>query len=85
MKTKLNITTTDGELIEVIAIVPDFIAWERYSKRRVSDLVNGIGIEDMAYIAYSALKRQGNVKPFDSWINTVSEIEEVELDPKVIK
>ena len=85
MKTKLNIKTIEGEELEVIAIVPDFIAWERHSKRRISDLANGIAIEDMAFLAHSALKRQGNVKPFDGWINSVEEIEMVDDNPKATK
>lgn len=85
MKTKLNIKTIEGEEYEVIAIVPDFIAWERHSKRRISDLANGIAIEDMAFLAHSALKRQGNVKPFDGWINSVEEIEMVDENPKATK
>ena len=85
MKTKLNIKTIEGEELEVIAIVPDFIAWERHSKRRISDLANGIAIEDMAFLAHSALKRQGNVKPFDGWINSVEEIEMVDENPKATK
>lgn len=85
MKIQLNITTLDGEVEEVTAIVPDFVAWERHSKRKISDLVQGIAMEDLAFIAHSVLKRQGQVKPFEGWINSVAEIELVELDPKVTK
>lgn len=83
MKIQLNITTTDGDVQEVICIVPDFVAWERFSKRKISDLVAGIGMEDLAFLAHNSLKRQGQVKPFDGWINTVAEIDLIELDPKV--
>lgn len=85
MKARINIKTIDGEELEVEALVPDFIAWERYSKRKISDLGGGIGMEDMAFIAHSVLKRQGNVKPFDAWIQSLSEIETVEEDPKATK
>lgn len=85
MKAKLNIKTIDGEELEIEAIVPDFIAWERHSKRKISDLVTGIAMEDMAFLAHSALKRQGNVKPFDGWIATIAEIDMADEDPKGTK
>ena len=82
MKVQLNILTTDGEQSEVTCIVPDFVAWERHSKRKISDLAAGIAMEDLAFLAHSALKRQGQVKPFEGWLASVEEIELVELDPK---
>lgn len=86
MKLELKITTTDGEVHEVNCGIADFIAWERFSKNKTSDLANGIGLEDMAFLAHTALKRSGeNVKPFDGWINNVEEIEVVETDPKATK
>jgi hypothetical protein len=40
-------------------------------------------MEDLAFLAYSVLKRTGtNVKPFDSWVNSVDNIEPIEEDPK---
>lgn len=83
MKLELKITTTDNQVFEVVCGVADFIAWERQSKLKTSDLANGIGVEDMAYLAYSAIKRSGEkVKPFDGWINEIDEIEAIETDPK---
>jgi hypothetical protein len=86
MKIELNVTTTDGEVTALTAIVPDFVAWERHSKRRISDLAGGIGMEDLAFLAHSVLKRTGvQVKPFDGWINTVELIELADADPKAMK
>ena len=86
MKAKLNIKLLDGQEMEVTAIVPDFIAWERYSKKKISDLASNIALEDMAFIAYTSLKRQGEkVKPFDGWINEVEEIGMADEDPKATK
>lgn len=84
MKIQLKITTTDGEVSEVTALVPDFIHWERRSGRKISDLSDGIGMEDLAFLAHAVLKRTGeHVKPFDGWINGLELIEVVEDDPKV--
>jgi hypothetical protein len=86
MKIQLQITTTDGEVNEVTAFVPDFINWERHSGRKISDLSDGIGMEDLAFLAHAVLKRTGqNPKPFDGWINSIELIEVAEDDPKVIK
>ena len=86
MKAKFNIQMQDGEEFEVTAIVPDFIAWERHSKKKISDLVTNIAIEDMAFLAHSALKRKGEkVKPFDGWIAEVEEIGMADEDPKATK
>jgi len=83
MKINLELKKTDGEESVLTAYVPDFIAWERYTKRKISDLAAGIGMEDLAYLAYCVLKRTGvNVKPFDNWINDVENIEPIEDDPK---
>ena len=86
MKAKLNITMQDGTTHDLTAIVPDFIAWERYSKKKISDLVTNIALEDMAFIGYCALKRQGEkVKPFDGWIQDIDNIEMGDEDPKATK
>jgi hypothetical protein len=86
MKIELKVTATDGEVTDLTAIVPDFVAWERHSKRKISDLSAGIGMEDLAFLAYSVLKRTGvQVKPFDGWINNIQLIELAEADPKATK
>lgn len=83
MKLELKITTNTGEVIETVCGIADFIAWERHSKNKTSELANGIGIEDMAFLAHSALKRTGEkIKPFDGWINDIDEIEAIDTDPK---
>lgn len=86
MKIQLKITNTDAQETSLTAIVPDFIAWERHSKRKISELADGIGMEDLAFLAHSVLKRTGeNVKPFDGWINTIELIEVEDEDPKATK
>ena len=79
---ELEVTYTNGEKIEVCAVVPDFIAWERHSKRKMSDLANGVGMEDLAFLAWSVVNRTSKVKPFEGWVNEVELIEPRETDPK---
>jgi hypothetical protein len=85
MKMELEVTYTNGEKLELVAVVPDFIAWERHSKRKMSDLASGVGMEDLAYLAWSVANRTSKVKPFEGWINEVELIEPVEADPKATK
>jgi hypothetical protein len=51
----------------------------------MSDLANGVGMEDLAYLAWSVANRTSKVKPFEGWINEVELIEPVEADPKATK
>lgn len=82
MKMELDVTYTSGETVSVVAVVPDFIAWERHSKRKISDFAAAVGMEDLAYLAHAVLNRTSKVKPFDSWINEVEVIEPRDTDPK---
>lgn len=84
MRAQLTVVKTDDTTINVVALVPDFVAWERRTKRRSSDLANGVGMEDLAYLAWHALNRTTPQPDFDSWINTVAELEMGAVDtPKV--
>ena len=87
MKLQLNLTMADGSEITATAIVADFIAWEKHTKKKISDLANGAGISDMAYLAYSSLKRQDHKLPdFDKWVESLDSLEAVgDDDPKVTK
>jgi len=46
------------------------VQWERKYKRKASDLANGAGIEDIAYMAYEACRVHGIVVPavFDDFV-----------------
>ena len=85
MKMELKVIYLSGEEVEAVAVVPDFIAWERHSKRKMSDFANAIGMEDLAYLAWSVINRTTKCKPFEGWINEVEIIEPSETDPKAMK
>ena len=57
-------------------------AWERKFKRKASDMANGIGIEDLAYLAFEASKLNKIVVPaeFDNFIKQLVNIEVVEQE-----
>lgn len=46
------------------------VQWERRFKRKASDLANGAGMEDIAYMAYEACRANGVVVPavFDDFV-----------------
>ena len=58
------------------------VAWERKFKRKASDMANGIGIEDLAYLAFEASKLNKIVIPaeFDNFIKQLVNIEVVEQE-----
>ena len=61
------------------------VAWERKFKQKASSLANGIGIEDLAFMAYECCKQHNVPVPitFDEYIKSVNAVEVVgQEDPK---
>jgi hypothetical protein len=55
-------------------------AWERKFKRRVSDMQQGIGIDDIAYLAWHKLTAdKKESRDYDAWLATVDAIEVPEV------
>ena len=80
MRAGIKITLNDNSIHEAVANVADFIAWERKYKRKASDLANGIGLEDLAYLAWSALKRTGETgADFDAFVADIAEVEAMDV------
>jgi len=52
------------------------VQWERRFKRKASDLANGTGMEDIAYMAYEACKANGITVPavFDDFVKRAKSI-----------
>lgn len=80
MKLTLSVKLTDSENYQVITNLFVIISWERKFKRRSSDLASGIGMEDLAFMAYEASKQQGHPVPisFDEFIKKLEDLEVVE-------
>jgi len=82
MQLKLKINTGDGDY-EVSTNLYVIVTWERKFKRKASDLASGgIGMEDLAFMAYEATKQQGITVPamFDDFIKRLVTLEVVEAD-----
>ena len=87
MKLKLEVTEQDGVYtVETNLFV--IVAWERKFKRKVSDLSNGIGMEDLAFMAYECCKQQSIPVPmvFDEYIKklvNIDVLEDEDVNPTV--
>jgi hypothetical protein len=78
---KLHVDIDRGNGRETITILPiAFVAWERHTKSKVSQLEQtGAGIDDLAFMAYAQLKAQrllGDEPPsYDTFLETLEDIE----------
>ena len=79
MKLKLKVSTAEGDYtVDTNLFV--IVAWERKFKRKASDMANGVGVEDLAFMAYEACKQVNiPVSPsFDEYIKKLTNIEVLE-------
>ena len=58
------------------------VQWERRFKRKASDLANGAGAEDIAYMAYEACRTHGITVPavFDDFLKRAKSITPAEVE-----
>lgn len=79
MKLTLKVTTTDQGTYEVTTNLGIVIAWERKFKTKASSLAAGIGMEDLAFMAWKSCLQAGITAPatFDDYIAKLVSIEVV--------
>jgi hypothetical protein len=80
MELRLKVTPKDGDAYEVETDLGIIVAWERKFKRKASDMANGIGMEDLSFLAYEATRAAGMSIPavFDDFIKKIRRVEAVE-------
>ena len=86
MQLTLKVTFNDGQQQTLITNLFTIVAWERKYKRKASQIADGIGIEDLAFLAYEAQRSSGVTVPalLDDYIKSLQNLEVVEQnDPKV--
>ena len=88
MKLGINITYHSGESELATILPPEWIKWETKTSRKITDVSNDhLGISDLAFLAYSALKREKAgqpIKPFEAWVETIADLDVVNTpSPKV--
>ena len=86
MKLPITIEYNNGESAIYIAATPEWVRWEKSTGNTISQAQEKIGISDLVFLAYHAMKREAAgkpVKPIEAWTETISEIVVGEADPKV--
>jgi hypothetical protein len=81
---QLTIRVDQGEgPVEVTTNLFTIVAWERKFKRKASDMGNGIGIEDLAYLAHQACQQHNVTVPIvmDDFIKKLVLLEVVNDEP----
>lgn len=84
MQLHLKVTTNDGEQYTVTTNLFVVVAWERKYKRKASELAAGIGVEDLAFMAYEACKQDNVPVPllFDDYVKKLAAIEVAGQEPE---
>ena len=79
MKLTLRVDQGDG-VIDVTTNLYTIVAWERRFKTKASNIANGIGMEDLAFLAHTALQQIGVVVPIvlDDFIKKIVTLEVVD-------
>jgi hypothetical protein len=78
MKLHLRLDIGNGPMdLETNLMV--IILWERKFKRKASDMANGIGMEDLAFMAYECCKINDVIVPviFDDFLRRIVDLEVV--------
>lgn len=80
MQITLALSFNDGTTQTVSTNLFAVVAWERKYKRKASDLAQGIGVEDLAFLAYESSKAHGVVVPivFDDYVKSLANIDVVD-------
>jgi len=87
MKMPITIEYNSGDQATYIAQPPEWAKWEIKTNKTISQAKDGIGISDLMFLAYHAMKRNAGgkpVKPYEIWCETVSDIIVGEDNPKDI-
>ena len=84
MKIRMTIDAGDGPK-EVTTNLWAVVQWERKFKTKASQMANGVGMEDLAYLAWESLKTTGETVPalFDDFLKRLESIDvhEQEANP----
>ena len=75
--------TTDNDSYEVTTNLYVIIAWERKFKQKASNLASGVGMEDLAFMAFESCKISGITTPaiFDDYVKKLVGIEVISDEP----
>jgi hypothetical protein len=83
MKLPITIEFTSGESATYTALPPEWMKWENKTGNTIQQVSEKLGIADLMFLAYHAMKREAagkTVKPFEVWCETVTDIKMEETD-----
>jgi len=86
MKLPITIEYNDGVQATYVAAPPEWVKWEKHTGNTISNAQEKIGISDLVFLAYHAMKREAGgkpIKPIEIWTESISEVIVGEANPKV--
>ena len=86
MKLAITIEYNGGVTETYVAQPPEWAKWESKTGFTIQQAQDKVGISDLMFLAYHAMKRNEAgkpVKPFDVWMETVVDVSTGDNDPKV--
>jgi hypothetical protein len=87
MKLPITIEYTTGLNETYIAQPPEWQKWETKSGCTIAQAQEKIGISDLLFLAYHAMKREAGgkaVKPYEAWCESVVDVIVGDASPKSI-
>jgi len=85
MKLPITIEYMSGDSGTYTAQPPEWAKWENKTGYTISQAQEKIGISDLLFLAWNAMKRESGgkpVKPFEIWCETVSDVKTGDESPK---
>ena len=85
MKLPITIEYSSGEQAIYIAQPPEWAKWEKQTGNTIGQAQDKMGISDLMFLAYHAHKREAAgkpVKPYDIWMETVTDVIVGDANPK---
>jgi len=77
MKLPITIEYSSGEQATYIAQPPEWAKWEKQTGNTIGQAQDKMGISDLMFLAYHAHKREAGgkpVKPYEAWMETVTDV-----------
>jgi len=85
MKLAITIEYNGGQTETYTAQPPEWVKWETKTGFTIQQAAEKVGISDLLFLAYHAMKREAAgkpVKPFEAWVETVLDVSTGDNDPK---
>jgi hypothetical protein len=86
MKLPITIEYNDGTQATFTAAPPEWVKWEKHTGNTIAQAQEKMGLSDLIFLAYHAMKREAAGKPvktLDIWTETIADVVVGEANPKV--